>query len=595
MKNQSINVKTKDNATEKKSGLFRVLGLFGDFKWRMVAVIIIGIVGIVLYSQTPAYLREAIDKLNESLLAGLSPGSSQLVNGIITTLAYYLVFIVINEIFAVICYLFVLKYEEKAIQKTNVRVKRKLDVAPMSFLDQYTVGDLTRIVAYNTGDMMKTTLVTLFKFARLSFFYITSLILMFNIDWILALVVFSSLPLCIFAAKFISGKTQKLFNSQNTINGQLNTFLDKKITLHGFFKLNGMDSERDDFEKWNKEFATAQTGEATATALNTIYITFINNFYKILITVLCCLFIVTGRLEFAALPVFLECGQRFLANAVVVTDATNLLQLIGARAERIFKVLDHPDDITEKEHIEIKNIKGEIAFRNVSLRRESNELMLENVSFAIPQGKNVAFVGPTGGGKRSIIELLSKLALQTEGSITVDGMNLDEISSRSYYDRMGIAFEKPFIFKGSVAQNILYGIGRTLPENVMGITKKLGSHSFIEQLPQGYETELWENTTLLSISQKQALSVARTALQGPDLAIFDEAISAADTLTEKQTFEAIMKLDERQTTIFVTSRLASIQNCDIIYFIERGRIAEKGTHQELMKKKKKYYKAFTGN
>jgi ABC-type multidrug transport system fused ATPase/permease subunit len=282
-----------------------------------------------------------------------------------------------------------------------------------------------------------------------------------------------------------------------------------------------------------------------------------------------------------------------LANAVVVTTATNLLQVVGSRAKHVFSILDCPDDVTEREHTDIANIRGEIIFENVTLI-EDGERHLDNVSFKIPQGKSVAFVGPTGGGKSRVVRLLSKMAIPTSGRVIVDGINLDEIRSASYYGRMGIAFERPYIFRGTVAENILYGIRRALPENVMTITKKLGSHSFIELLPRKYETELSENSNLLSVSQKQAINVARTVLQAPDLIIIEEALSSADNLTEKFVFEEIIKMDKTRTKIFVTHRLGSIERADIIFFMENGKIVEQGTHAELMKKKRKYYKAFVG-
>jgi ATP-binding cassette subfamily B protein len=160
---------------------------------------------------------------------------------------------------------------------------------------------------------------------------------------------------------------------------------------------------------------------------------------------------------------------------------------------------------------------------------------------------------------------------------------------------MGLAFERPFIFRGTVAENLLFGIRRALPENVMDVTEKLGSHDFIENLEKGYETQLSEGATLLSNSQKQAINVARLVLQNNDLAIYDEALSAADTVTEKSVYETIMKTGRHQTKIFITHRLSSVEKCDMIYYMEHGRILETGTHAELMALGKKYYKAYIGD
>jgi len=186
------------------------------------------------------------------------------------------------------------------------------------------------------------------------------------------------------------------------------------------------------------------------------------------------------------------------------------------------------------------------------------------------------------------------LAVPSSGEILVDGINLDEITSKSYYKCVGISLEQPFIFRGTVAENLLYGVRRELPENVMAVTEMLGSHEFIDGLENGYETWLSENTSAIGQGQKQAICVARLILQDPDIAVFHQALSSTDTVTEKNVYEKIMDYNKGQTTIFATHRLSSVEKCDIIYYIEHGKIVEKGTHKELMAKKKKYYKAYMG-
>ena len=566
----------------------RTFLLFSEFKWRMIIVIAVGIIGIVAYSMMPTYLNFALDHLKITV-----PNPE--IAYIFKMLGVFLGLALINEIFAVVCVFLILNYEATVIQKTNVAVKRRLDVVPIRFLESYTTGDLTRIVCYNVPDMMKNILLVTYQISRASFFFITTSIAMFSINVVLALVVISSLPLCLLVARFVSKRTQKYFVAQNETSGALSTYLDQKVSLHSFYRMHGLDGDVAEYNTRSDNHRKAAIGELAATALNTIYITFIRNFMYLLITVLCCVLILTspsGSISIATLPVFLMFGQRFLDNTVVVTTATNILQILAARAKHVFGILDSPEDITEHEHVEINRIKGEIEVKNVCLM-EGAIVQLDNISFTIPQGASVAIVGPTGAGKHRMVELLSKLGNPSKGTITIDGVDLAEIKSPSFYRRMGMATEKPFIFKGTVAENILYGIGRALPENVMKITKQLGSHSFIEQLPRGYETELCENTELLSVSQKQALNVARTVLQSPDLIILDCALSMTDNIIEKQVINEIIKQDKHQTKIFVTHRLGSIQNCDLILFMENGKIVEQGTHEELMQKQRKYYKAFT--
>ena len=557
----------------------------------MAMVIAIGIAGIILFSLTPTYLNHALGRLEDAIFSGGTTNAD--ITFIFQMVGIFLGLILINEIFAVICAFLILDYEKKGIQQYQINVKRKLDVVPIRFLEKYDTGDLSRIVCYNTPDMLRNVLLVTYQIARASFFFITTSIAMFGINWILALVVIGSLPIAYLTARFVSSKTQKHFRHQNLTNTYLNTFLDRRVSMHGFYREHGLDTDSTEFNKKIEDHRYATTRELTAVAFNTIYITFIRNFMFLLITVLCCVLFLNGMISIVALPTFLLFSQRFLDNIVVVTTATNILQLMEARAKYIFKILDTSEDITQHEHIEINKIKGDIEFKKVTLQEDDN-ILLNNVSFKIPHGGSVAIVGPTGSGKHRVVELLSKMGNPTHGTITIDGVNLSEIKSSSFYRRMGVASDRPFIFKGTVADNILYGIGRALPERVMGTTKRLGSHGFIEQLPRGYDTEINSNTNLISISQKQAINVARTVLQSPDLVIIDSALSMADNMIERQVFDEIMKSNKNQTKVFVTGRLGSVQNCDLIIYMENGKIREKGTHKELMTKKGKYFKSFTG-
>jgi len=571
--------------------MIRAFKTFGEYKWRMLIIIIIGIIGVIALSFVPTFLNDAIKHISRAL-DPLLPETTLDISYILLMLGIFVALRLINEIFNIICTFLILNFEATSIHKLGIKVKNKLDIVPTAVLEKYTVGDLTRTVAYNAPEMLKNSLVTLYQISRALFFYVTAAVAMFSISWILALVVIASLPICIFTARFVSKRTQKYFVAQNERNGELSTYLEQRMSLQGFYKTHGLDENTPEFRQRNDAHASAVANEVTCTALNTMYITFIRNFMVVLIAVLCCILFNDPLLAATALPTFIMFSQSFLDQSVIVTNATNVLQLLGARTKRVFNILDQPE-VTEHERIKISKLQGDIKFEKVTLV-EGGEKLIDNISFTVPRGASVGIIGPTGGGKHKVVELLAKLAVPTDGKITVGGMDLQEINSASYYDRISIAFEKPFIFKGTVAENILYGVGRAMPEKVIGTAKKLRSHAFIEQLPQGYETEINEKSKVLSTSQKQAITVARSVLENPDLIIMDGAMSFSDNLIEREVFHEITTMNKNQTKFFVTHRLGSIQNCDLILYMEKGRIAEIGSHAELMAKKKKYYKAFTG-
>jgi len=570
--------------------LLRIFSIFRGHRWRILLVLAVGCVSIVMFAFMPTFLREAFNHLRTYMDGGVS----RPMQSVIECLIIFGVLSIFNALFDVFCTCVLLKCENKIMTHKICEVKRKMDVVPIAFLQQFSTGDLSRRISTLTAEIIKGFLNTFYKIVRVLVFVITSSIMMFMINWILAIVVLLSMPLCIFTARFVSKRTQKYFNNYASVSSATYSHIDRKFSLKEFYAIHGLD-EDDKFDKINDEQTKAMVGDDVAVAFNTVYINFIQNFMTLLVTFLFGILYVTQAIPtaFGVLPAFVMFSSRFLSNAVVVTEATNLLQRISAGAPKVFEILDYQTDVTEKEHIDVQKIKKGITFKNVTYVNRNRKL-LDKISFEIPQGASVAFVGPAGSGKTYLVDILSKLAIPTSGTVNVDGIPLDEISSKSYYKCVGIAFEQPFIFRGTVAENLLYGIRRELPENVMDITEKLGSHSFIEALENGYETWITDNTAVIGSGQKQAICVARLVLQNPDIAIFHQSLSSADTVTEKQIYEKIMKLEKRQTTIFVTHRLPSVEKCDIIYYMDGGKIVEKGTHKELMAKKKKYYKAYIG-
>ena len=582
--------RNKTDKAKQPSNVLRVLSMYSHLKWRIIGLIAIGCVGIVLFALMPMFTRNVFNLLEDSILAGTNPQ--------IRTIYMYLVLFGIlalfNEVFQLFAIWMILRYEDQLCKKVMNGFKRKLDVVPMSFLEKYQPGDLAKRVGGLVHGSVRLLLPVTFRVARSIFFFITTAIVMFMINWILAIVVIMSLPICIITARIVSKRTQRLFDRNNSVILETFSFVDQKTQLHEFNKLHGIGGTEEDYEDINDREAKGMMGEEMAVALNTVYVRFIQELMLLVVTVVFGILFISGYLtEFGALPAFLVFSNRFLANAVIVTEATNTIQMINARAPKVFEIMDCPDDLTEGERISIQRI-GDIEFNKVSYI-EREDVLVKNVSFKIEKGSNVALVGLVGSGKSKIVDLLAKMELPSDGMITMDGVNLNEITRDSYYSRMGIAFEKPFIFKGTVAENILYGVRRAMPERVMNVTKKLGIHDFIEQLPNRYETEVSENSPLLSLSQRQALNVARTVMKASDLVIFHDAHNAADAMAEKEGFENIMAMEDEQTKIFVTHRLSSIVKCDRIFYMERGRIVEQGTHAELMKLKKRYYRAYMSN
>uniref|UniRef100_UPI0040565EDB ABC transporter ATP-binding protein n=1 Tax=Acetatifactor sp. TaxID=1872090 RepID=UPI0040565EDB len=266
-----------------------------------------------------------------------------------------------------------------------------------------------------------------------------------------------------------------------------------------------------------------------------------------------------------------------------------------AAAERIFEVLDTPSEITDERAIsEMPDVKGAVTFENVTFAYSDapNVKVLENVSFHIKPGQTIALVGPTGAGKTTIVNLISRFYNATEGKVLIDGHDVQEVTLESLRSQMGIMTQDNFLFTGTVKENIRYGKLDATDEEIVAAAKAVGAHDFIMKLEKGYDTELSERGGGLSIGQKQLLAFARTFVSMPRILILDEATSSIDTKTELLVQQGIQTLLTGRTSFVIAHRLSTIQKADRIFVIDNGGILEEGTATELLAKKGAYYNLY---
>lgn len=263
-----------------------------------------------------------------------------------------------------------------------------------------------------------------------------------------------------------------------------------------------------------------------------------------------------------------------------------------AGAERIFEIIDtEPEIVDGKEAMELPEIEGEVIFENVSFGYEE-EKVLDNVSFKINPGETIAIVGPTGAGKSTIINLISRFYDADEGSVLLDGYNVKDVTIESLRKQVGTMTQENFIFSGTVKENIRYGKLDAKDEEIIEAAKAVNAHNFIMKLEQGYDTKLLERGGGLSIGQKQILALARTMVSKPKILILDEATSSIDTKTELIVQKGIEKLLEGRTSFVIAHRLSTIKRADRIFVVDNGKIIEEGKHEELLNKRGAYYNLY---
>lgn len=287
-------------------------------------------------------------------------------------------------------------------------------------------------------------------------------------------------------------------------------------------------------------------------------------------------------------------ANRFWDPIQQLSNYYNQLVNTVSYLERIFQLMDEPVTVTDKEDAkDLPTMKGGVDFENVIFEYEKDRPILKNVSFHVEPGESIALVGPTGAGKSTIINLVSRFYNIKSGAVKIDGYDIADATLHSIRSQMGIMLQDTFIFSGTIMDNIRYGRLDATDEECIAAAKKVFADDFISKMPQGYYTEINERGDMLSAGQRQLLSFARTLISDPKILILDEATSSIDTNTELLVQEGIKQLLKNRTSFVVAHRLSTIKDCDRIMYISDGVIAESGSHNELMEKKGLYHQLYT--
>jgi ATP-binding cassette subfamily B protein len=287
-------------------------------------------------------------------------------------------------------------------------------------------------------------------------------------------------------------------------------------------------------------------------------------------------------------------ASKFWQPVISLANIYNNLIKTMSYLERIFQTIDEPVDICDSPEAKpLPNMQGRVEFQNVRFAYEKDYYVLKGVDLTVEKGQRIALVGPTGSGKSTIVNLISRFYNVTEGKLLIDGVDINDITLHSLRSQMGIMLQDSFIFTGTIADNIRYGKLDATDEEIRAAARAVCADEFISQMEQGYDTPVTERGGMLSQGERQLIAFARTMVSDPAILILDEATSSIDAKTEKLLQQGIEKLMENRTSFVIAHRLSTIRSCDKILYIDGGEIKEAGTHDELMAKKGYYYRLST--
>jgi ATP-binding cassette, subfamily B, multidrug efflux pump len=412
---------------------------------------------------------------------------------------------------------------------------------------------------------------------------------------LLTLVTMIIVPLMFMGMKWITSRTGKLYKEQQRRLGEMNGYIEETISGQKIIKSFSQEPKViEEFRIKNQQLKESGYWAQTFTGFIPKLMNMLNNLSFTIVAGVGGFFALKGYVTIGTIVIFTEYSRQFTRPLNDLSNQFNTLLSAVAGADRVFDIIDTEEEaVDEKGAAPLHSITGKVEFKDVSFSYEKGGDTVSDLNFNAEPGKTIALVGPTGAGKSTIINLISRFYEPDQGMILIDGHDSKKITRDSLRKQMGFVLQDSFLFQGSIRENIRYGRLDASDEEVEKAARAANAHSFIQRLPEEYDTELSQDDAGISQGQKQLLSIARAILADPAILILDEATSSIDTITELKIQEALLHLLKGRTSFIIAHRLNTIKNADQIIVIENGQIIEKGNHDELLAQKGFYHELYT--
>jgi len=473
---------------------------------------------------------------------------------------------------------------QKALKKMRTDLFQHLQILSLRFFDKNLAGDLMSRLTNDIDAINRTVSMNITSLISNVLTLVGVLVAMFSLNFWLALASVVVVPLMAWFTMFIAKYTRKGFRELQTQIGQLNGTIEETISGQRVVKaFRRGDAAIAVFREKNQ--AVYETGKR-ANTYAFLLMPLTNQLGNLFIITLASLggwLAIRGLVSVGLIATFISYSRQFLQPVRQLANIYNSIQSALAGAERVFEVIDTQPELTDiKGAKPLPEIEGLVQFENVNFAYVKDVPVIKNMTFEARTGHTIALVGPTGAGKTTIVNLLTRFYDIDSGSIKVDGTNIREIKKDDLRKNLGIVLQDTFLFSDSVMENIRYGRLNATDEECIEAAKMADADHFIRQLPEGYNTKLSERAGNLSLGQRQLLSISRAILANPGILILDEATSSVDTRTEARIQSALLRLMEGRTSFVIAHRLSTIREADYVLVINDGEIVEQGNHRELM-------------
>jgi ATP-binding cassette subfamily B multidrug efflux pump len=562
----------------------RLLGYLGEYRLQLLIVSILTVGNTLLSLAVPYLQGVAIDQF---IIGGDREGLFRIVLLILGTY-------IVGGLASIGAGYIMATISQKSLKKLRKELFEHIEILSLSFFDTHPAGDLMSRLTNDIDAIGQAISSNVTQLISSLITLIGILVMMFSLNVRLALASLIVFPIMVIFTALVGGKTRDSFRGLQMNLGLLNSTMQETIT--GQRVVIAFDQQ----ESVNRKFTTINTNvrdlgikAMTYAMLIPPLVGILSNVNIAIVAGVGSYMAIKGMVTIGVISAFITYSRRFAEPLRHFANLYNSILSALAGAERIFEIIDTEPELVDAEDAKsVYDLEGEVVFEDVDFGYLPNQQVLKDITMKAEPGQTIALVGPTGAGKTTIVNVLTRFYDIQDGSITIDGMDIKQIKKDDLRRQLGIVLQDVFLFSGTVMDNIRYGNLEATDEDCIAAAKLANADGFIRRLPQGYQTNLSERATNLSQGQRQLLSIARAIVADPAILILDEATSSVDTRTEVQIQQALLNLMEGRTSFVIAHRLSTIRNADLVLVIRDGEIVERGTHKELLEQKGFYYNLY---